>query len=98
MLGENIFDVVSVSIRSLLNPELTASWEKGLTYVANGEITPEEYMGKLEHFVRSRTEQVLQSRQHDAMGPYFEAAAVYYKKAGKQNAKSLDKGKAETDI
>jgi len=98
LLGENIFDVVSVSIRSLLNPELTASWEKGLTYVANGEITPEEYMGKLEHFVRSRTEQVLQSRQHDAMGPYFEAAAVYYKKAGKQNAKSLDKGKAETDI
>ena len=33
LLGENIFDVVSVSIRSLLNPELTASWEKGLTYV-----------------------------------------------------------------
>ena len=59
LLGENIFDVVNVSIRSLLNPELTASWEKGLTYVANGEITSEEYMGKLEHFVRSRTEQVL---------------------------------------
>ena len=39
LLGENIFDVVNVSIRSLLNPELTASWEKGLTYVANGEIT-----------------------------------------------------------
>ena len=58
LLGENIFDVVNVSIRSLLNPELTASWEKGLTYVANGEITSEEYMGKLEHFVRSRVEQV----------------------------------------
>lgn len=80
LLGENIFDVVSVSIRSLLNPELTASWEKGLTYVANGEITPEEYMGKLEHFVRNRTEQVLNSRQHFAMRPYFEAAAAYYKK------------------
>ena len=78
LLGENIFDVVSVSIRSLLNPELTASWEKGLTYVANGEITPEEYMGKLEHFVRSRTEQVLGSRQHYAMTPYFQAAAAYY--------------------
>ncbi len=83
LLGENIFDVVSVSIRSLLNPELTASWEKGLTYVANGEITPEEYMGKLEHFVRSRTEQVLTSRQHYAMTPYFDAAAAFYKKGKK---------------
>ena len=84
LLGENIFDVVSVSIRSLLNPELTASWEKGLTYVANGEITPEEYMDKLEHFVRSRTEQVLNSRQHYAMRPYFDAAAAYYKKSDKK--------------
>ena len=83
LLGENIFDVVNVSIRSLLNPELTASWEKGLTYVANGEITSEEYMGKLEHFVRSRTEQVLGSRQHYAMRPYFDAAASYYKDSGK---------------
>lgn len=83
LLGENIFDVVSVSIRSLLNPELTASWEKGLTYVANGEITPDEYMGKLETFVRSRTEQVLGSRQHFAMRPYFEAAAAFYKKPSK---------------
>lgn len=80
LLGENIFDVVNVSIRSLLNPELTASWEKGLTYVANGEITPDEYMSKLEHFVRSRTEQVLNSSQHYAMRPYFEAAAVHYQK------------------
>ena len=40
MMGEMIYDVVDHSIRSLLNPELTASWEKGLTYVANGEITP----------------------------------------------------------
>ena len=86
LLGENIFDVVNVSIRSLLNPELTASWEKGLTYVANGEITSDEYMEKLEHFVKSKTEQVLHSRQHFAMKPFFEAAAVYYqnKKAKKE--------------
>lgn len=84
LLGENIFDVVSVSIRSLLNPELTASWEKGLTYVANGEITPDEYMEKLESFVMSRTKQVLNSRQHFAMRPYFEAAAAYYKKSSKE--------------
>ncbi|MCD8250429.1 MAG: DNA topoisomerase [Lachnospiraceae bacterium] len=80
LLGENIFDVVNVSIRSLLNPELTASWEKGLTYVAEGQITPEEYMGKLESFVSRHTRQVKESRQHTAMRPYFEAVAVYYKK------------------
>ncbi len=93
LLGENIFDVVNVTIRSLLNPELTASWEKGLTYVANGEITSEEYMGKLEHFVRSRTEQVLGSRQHYAMRPYFDAAAVYYQKPEKTSAAKKGKHK-----
>ncbi len=100
LLGENIFDVVNVSIRSLLNPELTASWEKGLTYVANGEITSEEYMGKLEHFVRSRTEQVLGSRQHYAMQPYFEAAASWYKNPEKASAKKDRRTKktgSETD-
>ena len=54
LLGEMIFDVVNCSIRSLLNPELTASWEKGLTYVAEGSITSEEYMEKLEHLSRQR--------------------------------------------
>lgn len=49
LLGEMIFDVVNCSIRQLLNPELTASWEKGLTYVAEGSITEQEYMDKLEH-------------------------------------------------
>ena len=42
LLGELIFDVVAASIRPLLNPELTASWEKGLTYVAEGSITSDE--------------------------------------------------------
>ena len=39
-MGEMVYDVVYASIRPLLNPELTASWEKGLTYVAEGSITP----------------------------------------------------------
>lgn len=56
--GEMIYDVVNCSIRQLLNPELTASWEKGLTYVAEGSITEQEYMDKVEHFVRIRTKQV----------------------------------------
>ncbi|MBE5936161.1 MAG: type IA DNA topoisomerase [Lachnospiraceae bacterium] len=54
-LGEVVFDVVNSSIKSLLNPELTASWEKGLTYVAEGSITKEEYMQKLDSFVSRMT-------------------------------------------
>ncbi|MCI8659397.1 MAG: type IA DNA topoisomerase [Lachnospiraceae bacterium] len=66
LLGELVFDVVGASIRQLLNPELTASWEKGLTYVAEGSITPEEYMQKLEHFVAGRTYGVLRlNNQHE---------------------------------
>ena len=61
-LGEMIYDVVHQSIRPLLNPELTASWEKGLTYVAEGSITSEEYMGKLENFVTRHTVNVKQLR------------------------------------
>ena len=80
LLGEMIFDVVSVSIRSLLNPELTASWEKGLTYVAEGTITSEEYMVKLENFVKSRTEAVLGMNQQYALKDFFDAAAKYYHK------------------
>lgn len=87
LLGEMIFDVVNASIRSLLNPELTASWEKGLTYVAEGEITPDEYMEKLENFVKSRTQGVLGLRNQLALKQFFDAAAVYYKKAGKSGGK-----------
>lgn len=79
LLGEMIFDVVNCSIRQLLNPELTASWEKGLTYVAEGSITSQEYMDKLEHFVRVRTEQVEKSSYQYALRQMFDAAAEYYK-------------------
>ena len=72
LLGEMIYDVVNASIRSLLNPELTASWEKGLTYVAEGSITPQEYMVKLEHFVRSRTNGVLGLNNQYALREYFQ--------------------------
>ncbi len=83
LLGEMIFDVVSVSIRSLLNPELTASWEKGLTYVAEGSITPEEYMTKLNTFVRRHTENVLSmNRQYELRGG-FDAAVQFYKTPAK---------------
>ena len=83
LLGEMIFDVVNQSIRSLLNPALTASWEKGLNYVAEGSITPDEYMTKLENFVKSRTEGVLNLRNQTTLRQYFDAASVYYKKPAK---------------
>lgn len=77
--GEMIYEVVDASLRSLLNPELTASWEKGLTYVANGEITEAEYMVKLEKFVSDRTNAVKQIRNAGAIRPRFEEAKKYYK-------------------
>lgn len=78
--GEMVFDVVNSSIRSLLNPELTASWEKGLTYVANGEVTSQEYMDKLEHFIRVRTDGVKNLGNQYALRQMYEESAKYYKK------------------
>lgn len=78
LLGEMIFDVVNASIRQLLNPDLTASWEKGLTYVAEGIITTEEYMEKLNSFVAGRTYGVLKLNNQYQLRQYFDQAAVYY--------------------
>ena len=80
LLGEIVFDVCQASMRQLLNPELTASWEKGLTYVAEGTITPDEYMEKLERFVTLRTNGVKQTNNAYMLRPYFDAAARFYKK------------------
>ena len=82
LFGEIVFDVVSASMKQLLNPELTASWEKGLTYVAEGTITPEEYMEKLNRFVALRTDSVKQVNNQALLRPYFDAAAQFYKKQG----------------
>ena len=86
LLGEMIFDVVNCSIRQLLNPELTASWEKGLNYVAEGSITEHEYMDKLEHFVRLRTRQVEDSNIQPYLRQFFDAAAVNYKDSSEKNS------------
>ena len=86
LLGEMIFDVVNCSIRQLLNPELTASWEKGLNYVAEGSITEQEYMDKLEHFVRLRTRQVENSNIQPYLRQFFDAAAVNYKDSSEKNS------------
>ncbi len=79
LYGEVIFDVVNSSITSLLNPELTASWEKGLTYVAEGTITSDEYMQKLSDFVTKRVNGVKNLYNQDKLKYLFDRAAVYYK-------------------
>ena len=79
--GEMIYDVVDHSIRSLLNPELTASWEKGLNYVAEGSITSDEYMRKLDHFITSRTVGVKGLNNQYQLRACYEKAAGFYKMA-----------------
>ncbi len=80
LLGEMIFDVVDCSIKSLLNPELTASWEKGLTYVAEGSITSEEYMQKLESFVANRVNGVKKLNNQSQLMGFFNQTKAYYSK------------------
>lgn len=80
LMGEMIYDVVDGSIRPLLNPALTASWEKGLTMVADGSITAEEYMEKLDGFVSRRTNAVKQQSNQAQLFGKFDAAAANYKK------------------
>lgn len=80
LMGEMIYDVVNNSIRALLDPSLTASWEKGLTMVADGTITSEEYMAKLAGFVGRRTEYVKKLNNQRELYDRFNAAAANYKK------------------
>ncbi|BBF44045.1 DNA topoisomerase III [Lachnospiraceae bacterium KM106-2] len=82
-LGEMIFDVVNTSIRSLLNPELTASWEKGLNYVAEGQITEEEYLQKLEGFVTRQTNGVKNMNNQFQLRYCFDQSAEFYKSGKK---------------
>lgn len=79
-LGEMVFDVVNSSIKALLNPDLTASWEKGLTYVADGEITEKEYMQKLEGFVGRMTNGVKALNNGGMLRDMFDDTAEYYQK------------------
>ena len=83
--GEMIYDVVDHSIRSLLNPELTASWEKGLNYVAEGSITSDEYMRKLDHFITSRTVGVKGLNNQYQLRACYEKAAGFYPSVNNNN-------------
>ncbi|MBQ7447648.1 MAG: type IA DNA topoisomerase, partial [Eubacterium sp.] len=80
LMGELIYDIVDMSIRPLLNAELTASWEKGLTYVAEGTITSDEYMVKLDDFIRRRTSHVLNLKNQYMLRESFRNTAPFYNK------------------
>ena len=79
-LGEMIFGVVHGSIKSLLNPELTASWELGLTQVAEGKITSDEYMHKLNEFIRGRFNNVINLNNSGQMTGYYNYVAQFYRR------------------
>lgn len=78
-LGEMVYDVVNGSITRLLDPQLTASWEKGLTGVANGNISTEEYLGKLEAFIVRNTNLVKGLNNQYDLREFFDKSAAYYK-------------------
>lgn len=80
LLGEMVYEVVAGAIRPLLDPRLTASWEKGLTLVADGEISEDEYMVKLDDFVTRRTNTVKQMNNQSALYNRFRYVAQFYQK------------------
>ena len=81
LMGEIIYEVVANSIKSLLNPALTASWEKGLTLVSDGDITSTEYMKKLSDFVSNHTNKVKNNRiDSNMLQTRFRYIAMNYKK------------------
>ncbi len=93
-MGEMIYDTVSAGIRPLLDPKLTASWEMGLTRVAEGTVTEAEYMKKLEDFIVRRTNYV---KETDFSGPlqqmYRQTAAYYQKGAASSGRPRRSSGK-----
>ena len=92
-MGEMIYDTVFVSMKPMLNPSLTASWEKGLTQVEQGEISEDEYMKKLTDFITRRTNYVKQNDMRSHMQRFFMASAEYYKKAPAKSKATKSKSK-----
>ena len=78
-LGEMVYDVVNCSITRLLEPKLTASWEKGLAGVADGSISTDEYLEKLETFIARNTNHVKNLGNQYNLRAYFDKTALYYK-------------------
>ncbi len=96
LFGELVYEAIYASMRQMLNPELTASWEKGLTYVAEGSITSEEYMDKLKAFIVRRTDQAKKSYDQRELLNAFDEIKKHYP-SGKYSAKGKRKGRGEEE-
>ena len=81
MLGEMIYYIVNGSIPSLLNAQLTASWEKGLSGVSDGSITYDDYREKLSKFVTDKTNEVKRKNNADGLDAVYAQVSTYYKKS-----------------
>ena len=68
--GEKIFDIVRKSMPDMLNPKLTASWEKGLTMVAEKKIPKEDFMNKLEEYIKTKVIKLKKERNQYLYGYY----------------------------
>ncbi len=92
-MGEMVYETVLCSMKPMLNPALTASWEKGLTGVADGSISEEEYLNKLNDFVTKRTNMVKQNDYRNALRSRFDYVAPFYKttKKEKKNGRTQKK-------
>lgn len=85
LLGEMVTDAVSASIGSLLSPKLTASWEKGLNGVADGSISADDYMQKLDGFITKHVNEIKGNKNSEGLLPYYRYDAQFYGKE-KKNA------------
>lgn len=94
-LGEMVYEVVNDSIRHLLNPELTASWEKGLTYVSEGSITETEYMEKMTGFVARRTQAVKSRGSVRGIQRNFASLKQFYPEPKARGKKNKPRGEKE---
>ncbi len=83
-MGEMIYCVIRRSIPQLLNPKLTASWELGLNLVANGEITSDEYMVKLDDFVSKKTNNVKVRNFTNDLNADYRTVSGFYKTKTKE--------------
>lgn len=90
--GEMVYYVVGKSIRSMLNPELTAGWERGLTYVSEGSVSESEYMEKLSDYIRKWTGRVMNLQNSYELQRYFQYARQYHE--GERSRKKPSKRKS----
>lgn len=86
--GELVCGIVRYSIPAMLSPKLTASWEKGLTGVSDGEISEQEYMAKLTDFVKQQVGKVKQTNQMRHLQSYCRLASQYYPAPGKKTSRA----------